>query len=341
MKPQLTVTAPGKLFLLGEYAVLDGAPAAVAAVSPGVEVRFERPNGIAGLHLVAPQIGERLELCPTALPEPAGPLRFVLAGLRQIPAAQARKILPGLRIVAQACCPRIGEKLGLGLSAAFCAAVTAGLYSLCHPNVALEQARPTVFQWALSAHRMAQGGAGSGADVAASVYGGILWYELETPHEPVIRPVHPVTWPTLVVAWTGVPADTTDWILRYRLASRVCPPAHACFLEYSASAVRDLTYALEHGKSLHHPVGCATHALRHFAQRTGFAVFRHEIEEAIAIARDLGLPAKWSGAGGGDCVFALAPDESAGNKLRAAWEDAGFPTLDVNWAREGVAYAET
>lgn len=47
MNPQIrTVVAPGKLVLLGEYAVLDGAPAIVAAVDRGVRCDVEVGDGI-------------------------------------------------------------------------------------------------------------------------------------------------------------------------------------------------------------------------------------------------------------------------------------------------------
>lgn len=44
--PLRTVIAPGKLVLLGEYAVLDGAPAIVAAVDRGVRCDVEAGDGI-------------------------------------------------------------------------------------------------------------------------------------------------------------------------------------------------------------------------------------------------------------------------------------------------------
>ena len=53
-----TASAPGKLILLGEYAVLEGAPALVAAVEQRAEVSVELCVG-EGICVDAPDIGVR------------------------------------------------------------------------------------------------------------------------------------------------------------------------------------------------------------------------------------------------------------------------------------------
>ena len=57
MSPALVALAPGKLFLVGEYAVLDGAPAVVAAVDRGV--RCEAWPGGEGLRIETPTGDDR------------------------------------------------------------------------------------------------------------------------------------------------------------------------------------------------------------------------------------------------------------------------------------------
>jgi phosphomevalonate kinase len=56
MSPPRCLRAPGKLVLMGEYAVLDGAPAIVLAVNRGVAVRVE---AAAGLHIETPDGDDR------------------------------------------------------------------------------------------------------------------------------------------------------------------------------------------------------------------------------------------------------------------------------------------
>src|SRR6185295_6471595 len=59
----LVARAPGKLFLLGEYAVLDGAPAIVAAVDRFIEVRLT-PRTVRTVRITAPGVGEALDFDP-------------------------------------------------------------------------------------------------------------------------------------------------------------------------------------------------------------------------------------------------------------------------------------
>lgn len=128
---------PGKLVLVGEYAVLDGAPAVVAAVDVGV--------------------------CCTALPsdtrthQTPGDDRFVAAALHAANAPPARYVFADWNP------PDLPGKAGLGGSAS--ATVAAFL-------AAGRQPWPS----AAAVHRAVQG-SGSGIDVAASAHGGVLRFQ--------------------------------------------------------------------------------------------------------------------------------------------------------------------
>src|SRR5690606_5262681 len=133
--------APGKVVVAGEYAVLDGAPAVVAAVDLGVSVTFE-----AG---------------PPGIVTPDGDTRFVAPALAAVDAPAGRYAF------AARGGPDLPGKPGLGGSAAATAvAVHAGLAlrgAPADPDV--------VFPVASEVHHRVQG-SGSGIDVAASTYGG-------------------------------------------------------------------------------------------------------------------------------------------------------------------------
>ena len=103
-----------------------------------------------------------------------------------------------------------GGKLGLGSSAAAAAvAVGATLLAGGHDP----EAEPAVsFAMADRAHRDAQGGRGSGADVAAAVYGGIIAYR-RSEHAPAgIRELSPLPGLEIVVFHAGAPHATVDAI---------------------------------------------------------------------------------------------------------------------------------
>ena len=135
----MSVSAPGKLMLLGEYAVVDGGLAVVAAVN-------RRAVGVV-----------------LAEPDPA-PSAVVQAVLTQAQ-AEGAVVPPGVRIDTSAFHDAHGAKLGLGSSAAV-AVITAAL--------ATGRGDDDVLDLAVHGHRAAAGGKGSGVDVAASFSGGVV-----------------------------------------------------------------------------------------------------------------------------------------------------------------------
>ncbi|MEC7240984.1 MAG: hypothetical protein VXW32_07065 [Myxococcota bacterium] len=136
----MNVFAPGKLFVIGEYAVLEGGDAVVAAVNHGVRCRVMPGDGVRA---------------------PGGDTRFVQ------PALQAVDAPPRLYDFAAWNPLNFPHKVGLGSSAAACvAAVGAGLLAQG------KQPAPSDLSIALQTHRAVQG-SGSGRDVMASFYGGL------------------------------------------------------------------------------------------------------------------------------------------------------------------------
>ncbi len=131
------VFAPGKLVLVGEYAVVDGAPAIALAIDRGV-VCAVRPGG-EGVRVETP--GDDRFVRPALAGAPAGLYRFADA---EPPALDG------------------GDKPGFGGSAAACVAAC------------LAAGRPAEDAFAI--HRAVQGG-GSGVDVATSIAGGMVRFE--------------------------------------------------------------------------------------------------------------------------------------------------------------------
>ena len=141
--------APGKLLLSGAYAVLRGAPAVVTAVQ-----RYAIADGKTPGQLVTPEVQAALSaLLEDGLTDEA----------LEAPWFDASALREG------------GRKLGLGSSAAI---LVASLWEavLTLPKFGGRSSldlRETIFERALLAHRLAQGG-GSGVDVAASTFGGTM-----------------------------------------------------------------------------------------------------------------------------------------------------------------------
>ena len=189
---EAVLTAPGKVFLAGEYAVLDrGRPALVAAVDRRLSLGLlALPDGQVVLRHgpsnseVAGRLWEG---------DPAVAPRGTIAWQGAVPDAlrfTAMAVELGSRLCADEGRPARGfsatfrddltlpivegapppPKLGLGGSAAACVlAVRAACLAQGRPLKPVEAAA-----LAVPAHWAAQGGSGSGADVAASALGGML-----------------------------------------------------------------------------------------------------------------------------------------------------------------------
>jgi phosphomevalonate kinase len=171
--------APGKLLLTGAYAVLDGAPAIVAAI-------------------------DRYAVADASLLEerPSAEVRAALGGERA-PRADVRALRD-----------ETGRKLGLGSSAAALVASLGARALALGEDLRSPLVRAQIFRAARAAHARAQGG-GSGVDVAASVHGGLLRYSIDSNGHASVRALALPSAVRLAVYDSGRSARTSD--LRARL----------------------------------------------------------------------------------------------------------------------------
>ncbi|MBC7443518.1 MAG: hypothetical protein H7311_13540 [Ramlibacter sp.] len=329
------VSAPGKLFLLGEYAVLEGAPALLTAVDRRVEVTIDDSASEAWL-LTAVGLGiENLALqTDGALPAGLAPqvrarLDLFDAVREAVLARASRPALRPLRIsIDSSAFSRGGHKLGLGSSAAVAVALTSALARAA----GLDLARGDLFHLAHAAHRSAQNGAGSGGDVAASVYGGLISYTRGA--EPV-----PLTWPaklSLMAVVTGEGSLTT------RLVARVADYAAADAQRYREDMSRLAGLAARAETALVDPaafLGLATdyfQALALLDAHAGAGIVTERHRELQALAHREGGVFKTSGAGGGDVGLAFSLGGEPTERLSAALEAAGATVVRLGFSAPGV-----
>lgn len=184
----MKAVAPGKLVLTGAYAVLEGAPAIVVAVD-----RYAVADAVRRIRASSPEVDAAFDGTPA--PE------------TDVRAQQAPD----------------GRKLGIGSSASAVVAALAADALARGEDVATSAVRGRIFAAARAAHARVQGG-GSGVDVAASVYGGVLRYALSG-ETPAIRTL---AWPvglTMAVFASGVAVRTSDLRARVDGARRRAPRA--------------------------------------------------------------------------------------------------------------------
>lgn len=312
--------APGKVVLWGEYAVLAGAPALVMAVD-----RF------ATCSVAAATADEAWHFSASGHRAPDADVPRARLTAYEAPTADQVWHLPWHVLQALDCpdLPAGGrmeldtrafhvdhQKLGLGSSAALCAAVYGAFCRL------LDQ--PAELATALAIHRRLQGGAGSGLDVAAAWHGGAIRFERGCATAWRL-PDHL----HLAFVWAGVPARTVDHLTRFR-AWREGEGGAA--LDDLAAAARAL---FGHGDLL---AGLADYvtALRALDRAAGLGIYGGGHERLAQLAMEAGVVYKPCGAGGGDIGAAFTPDPHAAERFLRLAADSRFPPVPLEIASHGV-----
>jgi len=303
--PRIRARAPGKLFLSGEYAALQGAPALACAVGRHVEASFLSGAAVekaeaARWRQAAGDILRRHDLDP-------GPARAALEIDSRLLYSDA------------------GIKLGFGSSAAVAVAVT-GLLLAAQGRGAGAAAGLRI---ADELHRALQGPGGSGVDVAACFHGGVIAVQGDN--------VDSLSWPDGLycdVIFTGRDADTGSAIGRFREALRDADVAGFKGLCVAAAAVRH-AWERDADAVLAAMEGYAG-AWRALDRSARLGVYSREHLRLQGLARAADCVYKPSGSGGGDCGIAFSADPGKLDALRESVRDEGFLPLAVDLGVEGL-----
>ncbi len=335
-----TLSAPGKLFLAGEYAVLWGGEARVMGVEPRAHAMV-RPRADRRVEVLL----EGAKLAGDATP--AGvrwhsavtpPFHFVAVAI-DLALRVSGTEGPGFQMAFEPSPLVGGQKLGLGSSA------RASLLAVEAVRAALG-AKWDSLKLALLAHADAQGGKGSGGDVAASFAGGVVRYrrfdvapllaasargglvaalEQSAPVE-LARLGEPV-FPCLF-AFSGEAASTTGLVKE--VERRLDEEARRRFVERSDA--HGLT--LENGLLRRDFEGVRAGCGELQALLWELEVTRNDaLTRILNLARTFGCTGKQSGAGGGDGAILFAPDDAAATQLQEALTARGFTAFPVQPAR--------
>lgn len=336
---RIIASAPGKLLICGEYAVLDKAPALVAAVD--VRARCELVPG----ELVS---GDRSSWRVQALPLDPAPAEFrcsaagvewsdqpvelldaALAALTPERRARLQDSGGTLRIDTSAFFIK-DCKLGLGSSAAALAAVCGALWEFTGGLPDESEAFATL----QSAHRAWQGG-GSGADIAAALSGGVLLYRREP------RIAAPVALPDdleILPVWTGTPASTADFLAAIDAFQQREPGEFLAKMKVLEMEAEEAALAVSSGDAatLFEALGDFGGALRALGEAADLPIWSPEhlaIREVVEAAGGVYKP---SGAGGGDFGLALCRDKDTLEGVKSSVSSAGYATPELRFGARGL-----
>jgi ERG8-type phosphomevalonate kinase len=309
----VTISAPGKLFLAGEYAVLTGGTAVVAAVDRRAVARFV-PGGAPSTPLIAEVVKAVKRHCE----------------LHDLP------LLDGTAEVDSSALNEDRRKLGLGSSAAATVAAVGALLEATGRE--LREWRPVALALSMRAHRAAQGGRGSGGDVAAAFFGGVIAFCRAGGDTPAVRRLPEILPGELVVFGAGGPISTVDHLQGVeRLAARD-PEVHARRLREIAEAADAFIAAVERSdaQALIAAVFRSHQALDALGQAADLPIVTPALAAAATAAMELGGAAKPSGAGGGDVGVAFFADPDSAGAFRAHASRLNLPILSIKTGAPGL-----
>ncbi|HIY66521.1 MAG TPA: phosphomevalonate kinase [Candidatus Agrococcus pullicola] len=351
----ITTRTPGKLFVAGEYAVVEpGQPAVLVAVDRYLTAKLTESKDLGRIHSgeygnaplewtrAADGIGVVLEHRPAD---------YVLSAIQTMERLRSELGIPAryfdLDITSELDDSQ-GRKFGLGSSAAVTVAVVAALDEF----YSLALTRTQRFKLALLATISISPNA-SGGDLAACTFGG--WIRYSAPHrERLLREFaqHPLAdvldsgaWDTyrttrlphptdleLLVGWTGNPASTGRLVDGVRHRRGQGSGSYGRFLEASAAAVDMVSRGLldDDANETLGGVREARRLMRQLGDARAIAIETPALAALCEAAERVGAAAKPSGAGGGDCGIVLAPASVSRRSLLAEWENHDIRRLDLS-----------
>ena len=345
----IKVTAPGKLILIGEYVVLEGAPALVCAVDRYAEVTLQESSG--DNYLVdAPSINIK-------------DIRFSLTENNLVSFSsevdlETQKKLTFFKntfeYAWQYCrnfnvtdtnfkitintdafySQRLSIKLGFGSSAALTVAIVKALFRLINKNIESKDVRNQLFRLSLAAHKKAQGNVGSGIDIAASSYGGVLHYRvgLNKKAEHLI-PEKISPWeelPTLTV-FTGSSESTRKMVFGVNEMKKKKPEAYNELMrELKSTSIEGCeTYKSKNLFGFINAIKTYHVQMNLLGKNSGMPIISPVHQQIARIVHQSGGAYKPSGAGSGDIGIAFAESNEQLQTIRKEIEKYNFHCIDT------------
>lgn len=348
---KIHVRAPGKLILLGEYAVLEGGNALVAAVDACSTVALSLTSDPSS-RLHAPQIG--LENAPfqwsggemvwpeasdEALKSKLVLVETVLAHFYNEFELQFENRGIELEINTEEFFSQEANcKLGLGSSASVCVGLTAAFISLLTKQSEVDL--NDVYALAFKLHRDAQGGVGSGVDIAASVFGGYLEFS-PGGNSADLPTVHSLVCPSelhILPIFTGESAGTVDLVQQVYSFRDAEEEEYRRLLDglQELAAEGGMRFQTGDCQAFLRTVTDFSQGLDALGEASNapiISTIHRQVKEAVG---DTGGTYKISGAGGGDFGLAFFVDQQLAEAAKRSLKSDGWVIPSLAFGCGGV-----
>lgn len=322
----ITEKAPGKLYIAGEYAVVEnGFPAILVALNQFVYCTIQASTSGVG-RIISHQyqnnaIQWHRQGDQMVVDKRDNPFSYILSAIK-VTEEYARTLNKKLEVydlnIDSELDSASGKKYGLGSSAAV---TVATVKALCH-FYSLPVDKDKIFKLSAIAHFAVQGN-GSLGDVAASVYGGWIayhsfdrqWLDEQRQYLDLTNLLN-LPWPdlrieslnapanlALVIGWTGKPASTSQLVDKISLFKAREQAKYQQFLNASRQCIQRMIAGFHQGDLgiIKREIRYNRALLHQLASLSGVQIETPALQKLCEIAEQFGGAAKTSGAGGGDC----------------------------------------
>ncbi|MDF7638924.1 phosphomevalonate kinase [Lactobacillus sp. ESL0791] len=340
----ITEQAPGKLYIAGEYAVLEqDCPAILVAIDQFIRVSITKSKTGTGLIHSKQYSQDSIHWVrkgyKMVIDNRDNPFEYILAAIsytERFCIEQNIKMKVYDLHINSDLDSADGKKYGLGSSAAVTVATVKAIlrfYQVAFTN-------ELVYKLSAIAHYSVQGN-GSAGDIAASVYGGWLayqtfdkkWLKRELAAKS-LSAVVAEAWPglkielltppegmKLIIGWSQKPASTSQLVDETNANKAALNGEYKKFLVASKKCVLDMVTGFEENNIslIKQQIAVNRKLLQHFAQINQIAIEIPRLSKLIQIAEDFGCAAKTSGAGNGDCGIVITDNQTDIAALEAEW----------------------
>lgn len=321
---KIKVSAPGKLILFGEHAVLYHRPCLVAAVSQRLFLEAEKIKKRA-LLISAPAMKisnltiplEKLEK------EKTKELRFLVGAIKNF--FKKYQLQSGLKIKTKS---QFLTEYGFGSSSAVTVCVIGALAELFGIKMGKKEIFDLAYQTILEIQ-----GVGSGFDIASTIFGGIIYFVTGGKKIEKLK----VKDLPLIVGYTGFKVSTPEIVKKVKREMEKNPKYYENLYNQIEKIVKKAKREIE--KANWPKVGKLMLAnqeiLRKFkVPSLKYGLSSEVIERLIKACQKAGAyGAKLSGAGVGDCIVALGEKKK---EIEKAIAEAGGIPLSVKVENEGL-----
>lgn len=334
-----TIKVPGKLYIVGEYAVLEaGQPAILVAIDAYLKCEITSADQLiinSSLISDEPYQYKRGELTDAKWAYITSAIQtveqFVIEQRHKL---QNYKLTYTTELVSES-----GDKYGLGSSGAVTIATVRALLAFYGFN---ELSNLEIYKLATIAS-LKVSDKGSFGDIAASSFGGWVFYRSlnkdwltnklasNTPMTQLIKS----DWPNLeiknlimpddiqlCIGWTHSPASTEQIVTKIQAQLDIGQKQYKQFLTQNEHIVVQLSEALEQADqpTIQMLLESARQLLIQFSKDYHFIIETLDLTKLVEIAEQYHFAAKSSGAGGGDCGIAIGKANDNTATLYEKWQ---------------------